>query len=95
MSVSIKLQLYTQPNCDFCDIMKMNLEKWEYNFEVIDITKQDWAKEFLKTRGHKTVPQLYWNNTHLNKVETIQFTKELLEETLDYESYVGGMENFR
>lgn len=73
----------------------MNLEKWEYNFEVIDITKQDWAKEFLKTRGHKTVPQLYWNNTHLNKVETIQFTKELLEETLDYESYVGGMENFR
>jgi len=95
MSVSIRLQLYTQPNCEFCDMMKMKLNEWGYKFEVINIKEQNWAKEFLKTRGHKTVPQLYWHNTHLNKVNTIEFTREMLEETLDYESYVGGVEYFR
>ena len=34
MSNSIKLKLYTQPRCDYCDIMKMKLKEWGYDFEV-------------------------------------------------------------
>jgi glutaredoxin len=95
MSVSIRLQLYTQPNCEFCDMMKMKLNEWGYKFEVINIKEQNCAKEFLKTRGHKTVPQLYWNKTHLNKVDTTDFTKDNLEEELDYDNYVGGVEQWQ
>jgi hypothetical protein len=49
----------------------------------------------MKIAGHKTVPQLYWNKTHLNKVDTADFTQENLEEQLDYDNYVGGVEQWQ
>ena len=95
MSNSIRLKLYTQPRCDYCDIMKMKLKEWGYNFDVVDIKDNAQALAFLRLKNHRTVPQLYWNNTHLNKVDTLEFTKEMLEEQLEWDNYVGGVENFR
>ena len=95
MSNSIKLTLYTQPLCQFCDFMKLNLQKWGYNYNVIDISKDPKAKLFMKKNGHRVVPQLYWNKTHLNTVDTFNFTKEILEENLDLESYSGGVEMWK
>lgn len=94
MSNSVKLTLYTQPNCDFCDMMKMKLKEWGYSFDVVNIKEDVQAMAFLRLHNHKTVPQLYWNKTHLNKVDTLQFTKDMLEEQLDWDSYVGGVEEF-
>lgn len=94
MSNSVKLTLYTQPNCDFCDMMKMKLKEWGYSFDVVNIKEDVQAMAFLRLHNHKTVPQLYWNGTHLNKVETLQFTKDMLEEQLDWDSYAGGVEYF-
>ena len=48
----------------------------------------------MKYQGHKTVPQLYWNKVHLNKVDTNDFTKKNLEEQLDLDNYAGGIEYF-
>ena len=95
MSNSIKLKLYTQPNCDYCDIMKIKLKEWNYDFDVVNIKENPQALAFLRLNNHRTVPQLYWNKTHLNKVETLEFTKEILEEQLELDDYVGGVENFR
>jgi glutaredoxin len=39
-------------------------------------------KEFLRKEGHTTVPQLYVNGKHANKVDTIYFTEEMLRESL-------------
>ena len=95
MSNSIKLTLYTQPLCEFCDHMKLDLQRWGYQFDVINIKENPQAMAFLRLKGHKTVPQLYWNKTHLNTVPTLSFTKELLEENLDLDSYSGGVEMWK
>ena len=67
MSSSIKLTLYTQPLCDFCDIMKMKLKEWGYDFDVLNIKDNPQALAFLRIEGHNTVPQLYYKKTHINK----------------------------
>jgi len=95
MSNSIKLTLYTQYSCNYCDHMKMDLDKWGYNYDVINISEDTKAKEFMRSKGHKTVPQLYWNKTHLNTVSTIAFTKEILETNLDLDNYTGGVEMWK
>ena len=92
--MSNSLKLYTQNGCGYCDLRKMNLKKWGYTFEEINITSSPEHKQFLKARGHKTVPQLYSEGRHLNKMDTIHFTKQMLEASLDYDTYQGGVENF-
>ena len=52
------------------------------------------AKDFMKANGHRTVPQLYWNNTHLNKLPTTELTKQHIIDELDYENYMGGVEDW-
>lgn len=94
MSNSIRLTLYTQTDCVFCEIMKSKLNDWGYKYDVVNIQIRTEAKSFMKVAGHKTVPQLYWNKIHLNKVNTNEFTKEILEEQLDLDNYAGGVEYF-
>jgi glutaredoxin len=74
--------------------MKMKLKEWGYDFEVINIKENAQALAFLRLNNHRTVPQLYWNNTHLNPVDTLAFTQEILEDRLDRDSYAGGVERF-
>ena len=40
------------------------------------------------------MPQLYWHNTHLNKMPTTELTYEHVCAELDYENYIGGVENW-
>ena len=95
MSNSIKgLILYTQNDCPYCDIMKTKLKEWGYNWDEVNISYQIEQKQFLKEHGHRTVPVLYWNKTHLNKVNTQEFTHEIMKDEMDLENYVGGVENF-
>jgi glutaredoxin len=72
--------------------MKHKLDTWGYEYDVVNLNIRPEAKNFMKIAGHKTVPQLYWNKTHLNKVDTVDFTKDNLEEQLDYDNYAGGVE---
>ena len=94
MSSSIRLTIYTQTNCVYCEIMKHKLDTWGYEYDVVNLNIRPEAKSFMKIAGHKTVPQLYWNKTHLNKVDTADFTKNNLEEQLDYDNYAGGVESW-
>ena len=94
MSTSPKLILYTQTDCVYCEIMKSKLSDWGYTWDEVNINRHPENKQFLKDQGHKTVPQLYCGRNHLNKVNTQDFTKEMLEEQLDWDSYGGGVESF-
>lgn len=94
MSNSINLTLYTQDNCEYCHIMKKKLAEWDYRYREVNVSYDLFAKEFMKERGHRTVPQLYWNNTHLNKVPTSELTKEHVESEIDYDNYIGGVESW-
>ena len=74
------IRLYTQNNCPYCDIMKKKLDSWGMNYETINISEEAYAsgREFLRSNGHRTVPQLYYRNVHLNKVDTVDFTKQIM-----------------
>ena len=94
MSSSIKLTLYTQVDCVFCEIMKAKLDDWGYSYDVINISEDVSKRAWLRLQNHRTVPQLYWDEKHLNKVDTGMFTKEILEAEINFDDYVGGVENF-
>ena len=95
MSSSIKLTLYTQDDCQYCNVLKRKLLEWNYSYREVNVSYDLFAKDFLKSEGHKTVPQLYWNDTHLNKLPTLDLTKRHIENEIDYENYVGGVENWQ
>jgi len=95
MSSSIKLTLYTQDDCHYCKVLKKKLSDWNYDYREVNVSYDLFAKDFLKNEGHRTVPQLYWNNTHLNKFPTLDLTKRHIESEIDYENYVGGVENWQ
>jgi len=59
--------LYTQPLCPFCDLMKSMLDEAGIRYKVTDIKSNKTALEFIRNEGHKTVPQLYLGEVHLNK----------------------------
>ena len=68
------INLYTQPNCPYCDIMKTLLDKTGYTYYTINIAEVVEAKQFLKEAGHNTVPQLYVKDIHINTQETQRYT---------------------
>ena len=59
--------LYTQPLCPFCDLMKSMLDEAGIRYKVTDIKSNQTALEFIRNEGHRTVPQLYLGEVHLNK----------------------------
>ena len=75
---SLKLTLYTQEDCGYCKLLKKKLSEWNFDYREINISHDLFAKDFLKEKGHRTVPQLYWHNTHLNKMPTTELTYEHL-----------------
>jgi glutaredoxin len=78
------IKLYTQNNCDYCDIMKQNLNNWNINFETINISENSQAKNWLKEKGHKTVPVLYLDDFWINeKIDTKIFTERMFYDRID------------
>tara|TARA_B100000524_G_scaffold343009_1_gene238652 strand:- start:598 stop:900 length:303 start_codon:yes stop_codon:yes gene_type:complete len=94
MFSSINLTLYTQDDCGYCHLLKKKLAEWDFRYREINVSYDLFAKDFMKAKGHRTVPQLYWNNTHLNKLPTTELTKQHIIDELDYENYMGGVEDW-
>ena len=95
MSNSVNLTLYTQDDCGYCHLLKKKLSDWDYRYREINVSYDLFAKDFMKKNGHRTVPQLYWNETHLNKLPTTELTKEHIEAEIDYDNYgVSGVEKY-
>ena len=87
------LDLYTQLNCPYCEIMKQKLSDWGYEYNEINIQYSIEGKQFLKDPGHRVVPQVYFGSTHVNKFDTMQMTQERLEAAM-YPSQDSGVEMF-
>ena len=77
-------------------MMKKKLDDWGLNYETINISYDIDGKMFLKEKGHRTVPQLYYKGIHLNKVDTKDFTQRILfkEMMLAYDENDSGVEMF-
>ena len=53
------ITLYSKPLCPYCDGAEHYLKKNGFNYNKIDVTENAEAMEFIKGKGHRTVPQIY------------------------------------
>ena len=54
------LKVYTKPDCMYCVMTKSILEQYQIPFSIIDVSLQTESRNFLKSMGHTTVPQIYY-----------------------------------
>lgn len=59
------ITLYSRPNCPYCDRAKIWLERNGIAYTTINVAEDQTALEFIKSQGHKTVPQIYYNGSVL------------------------------
>jgi glutaredoxin 3 len=57
--------VYTKDNCDFCERAKWFLKDRKVPCHAWNIEYSSEARQFLKARGHATVPQFYVDDTLL------------------------------
>ena len=53
------ITLYSKPNCPYCDNAADYLKRNNFQFNKVDVTEDTNALEFIKSKGHRTVPQIY------------------------------------
>lgn len=53
------LTVYSKKHCPFCDQAKALLKRKDIPFEEIKIDENEQAREFILSKGHRTVPQIY------------------------------------
>ena len=63
--------------------MRELLDKTLHTYQIINIKEDPEAFEFIKSQGHTTVPQLYYNDIHLNKEDTSLYTLDTLNNIID------------
>ena len=54
--------LYSKPTCPYCDRAADYLNRNNFSFTKIDVTEDATALAFIKEKGHKTVPQIYFDD---------------------------------
>lgn len=59
------ITVYSKPNCPYCDRTKIWLEQNSIAYQIVDVFEDANALEFIKSKGHKTVPQIYFNGSVL------------------------------
>ena len=80
------LVLYTQDRCGYCLLLKNKLKDWGHSYTEKNITYNAEAKEFIRNEGHKTVPQLYYNDTDMLKGDSVYLTEDILNTRINNNS---------
>jgi glutaredoxin 3 len=53
------ITVYSKNNCPFCDQAKNLLKLKGVDYSEIKIDEDQTAREFVLSKGHRTVPQIY------------------------------------
>jgi glutaredoxin len=53
------LTVYTKPGCQYCTAAKTYLNEHGIDYVEIDITLNEDKADWLRSRGHKTLPVIY------------------------------------
>lgn len=80
--VYLMLVLYTQDRCGYCVLLKNKLKDWGHSYTEKNITYDAESKEFIRNEGHKTVPQLYYNDANMLKGDSVYLTEDILNERM-------------
>jgi len=82
-----ELQLYTQNECGWCIQLEQKLTDWGFEYELLNITLDEDAKQFMKDKGHKTVPQLYYKGKDVMQGKSENLTSGGLQDNIDRVEY--------
>lgn len=55
----IMITIYSKNNCPYCVQAKQYLENMNINYQEVNIELDNQAREFVVSRGHRSVPQIY------------------------------------
>jgi glutaredoxin len=55
------ITIYSKPNCPHCVASKQYLARLDIAYEEINVSENAEALAFIRSEGHRTVPQLYVN----------------------------------
>jgi glutaredoxin 3 len=68
-----KVKIYTTPFCPFCIRIKDLMKKKQTSFQEIDlsINPEKFEEMFAKTKGARTVPQMFVNDTHIGDCDHV------------------------
>lgn len=53
------ITIYSKYNCPYCVQAKQYLENNNINYREVNIEQDNAAREFVVSRGHRSVPQIY------------------------------------
>jgi glutaredoxin len=77
------LHLYTQNKCGWCRKLEESLVEWGHEYEVFNISNDIYAKQFMRDKGHKTVPQLYYAGQDVMQGPSEKLTSGSLQDNID------------
>lgn len=77
------LKLYSKDKCFYCKQLKKKLDEWGYDYVTIRVDQDPSAMDFMNQRGHKTVPQLYYNDVDVQQGQSTELTKEKLGDRIE------------
>ena len=77
------LHLYTQNKCGWCRKLEDALVEWGHEYEVFNISNDIYAKQFMRDKGHKTVPQLYYAGKDVMQGPSENLTSGKLQDNID------------
>ena len=68
-----KIKIYTTPYCPFCLRIKNLMKKKKIIFEEVDLSiePEKFDEMISKTKGARTVPQIFVNETHIGDCDHI------------------------
>jgi glutaredoxin len=56
------LTIYSKNNCPYCVNAKNYLENRNINYREINVEQDPQAREFIVSQGHRTLPQIYFQD---------------------------------
>lgn len=83
------LKIYTKDRCFYCKNLKRNLDKWGFQYEEINIEYDKEAAEYFRSKGYKTVPQLYYKDRNIQNGDSTALTKDIIEDRIERTEWPG------
>jgi glutaredoxin len=77
------LRLYSKDKCFYCKQLKKKLDEWGYDYITIRVDQDETAMQFMEQRGHKTVPQLYYNDVDVQQGQSTELTQSKLSDGIE------------
>lgn len=77
------LKLYSKDKCFYCRQLKKKLDEWGFDYVTIHVDQDEAAMTFMEQRGHRTVPQLYYNEVDVQKGSSTELTKGVLSDRIE------------